>query len=1249
MILAAIFWASTSTASLYDHTYYVAQNTSMCTNATNPCQEFGKYLINASIYFQSRTKFIFLPGEHLFNIESVLEVHNKWNILLVGSDIFTQHSVAENVNEYGFDSYNDDYNITYLQSTTIILCTNPSGLSFTNVTNVTFANLTLLNCGQYSSLTSQTATIHISNVYSLLIEGVSVVNSTGYGLFGANIFGQSRITSSSFLGNNQFLKHLLHPITISNCKNEIGHLYIYNGSFNNTNFTGGNVYIYYDDSLGLTSQDKLHISFLLVALGMDAFFSHSNAVPGTGLALEMDQELYNMTIIIDNLVAYRNQGVEGANIYINIANSISYMLLTNINSSYATSVYSGVWYSLTAPGYVATSWLFSCRDSTFQCNFAYSIFGMSVFINQNLISSNPYPDLHNASVIENCLFMDNGNDGSSMYIHVASYAETINTFYVKGCTFKNTVIYVSEYQSTIVNSIFLKSTIHFYDGAMYLDGNNTFLQTTMIANSAIVSVGGNNTFSSNLVFHNGGAISLLNNTKLLFTSNSITTFINNTGRYGGAIYIDPGSMMEFDSPISVSFINNTGILKGGAIYIEPQFLINECFYTLSCSYLEGIHLYFEGNYANDAGSLLYGGNIDTCSINVPCIYNSTFVFDAITVIGYHDPSTSLISSDSPCVSSCNMSTNSACLNYQNVSVYPGQVPELTFVTNGQRNGIVPTTTYVYSPISYKIMSIIKTLKYCSSYTIPYEFNNGTLELFTKTQLLSGNSLLVRITVLPCPVLFMQENSSSPCICDPVLKRHNLVCNIDDKTVQNTGNIWIGLTSHGVQAFYSPCPFDYCTKNQTINALDLDSQCSYSRHGVLCGKCQGNLSMRFGTSRCGRCSNYFLFLVFVFIIMGVILVMVVFTSNFTVSNGALNGIVLYVNLIRINDSIYFQNSGVYSYILSTLIAWLNLDLGIEVCFYDGMNSYAKTWLQFIFPLYVFSLVGVVIIAGRYSSWVSKLNAVPVLSTLVLLSYSKILRTIITIFSYAFLDTMDSSSTDSLVWLYDGNVEYLGREHLPLFICGLLITFMFIIPYCILLLLAPYTQARSHWRCLKWINKLKLFFDIYQAPFKDHYRLWPGILLFIRLPLYLVFILSDSTPVKMLSIISCSFVYLCCMIGFSVYKKWSDVLVESIFISNVAVLSAVVIASSNAMSPISGQTNEAIIATGITGAMLLLAAIIIHHRIGKIRLIRLHVQSSRQEYTGGSEKNTLLQTVSNDNEQSLVYECRESFLEVNVTNQ
>ena len=72
-----------------------------------------------------------------------------------------------------------------------------------------------------------------------------------------------------------------------------------------------------------------------------------------------------------------------------------------------------------------------------------------------------------------------------------------------------------------------------------------------------------------------------------------------------------------------------------------------------------------------------------------------------------------------------------------------------------------------------------------------------------------------------------------------------------------------------------------------------------------------------------------------------------------------------------------------YILTVFIAWLNLDLGIETCFYDGMDAYAFTWLQFLFPLYVWILIGLIIIVSHYSRMIAQSlgnNPVPTLVTL-----------------------------------------------------------------------------------------------------------------------------------------------------------------------------------------------------------------------------------------------------------------------------
>ena len=127
-------------------------------------------------------------------------------------------------------------------------------------------------------------------------------------------------------------------------------------------------------------------------------------------------------------------------------------------------------------------------------------------------------------------------------------------------------------------------------------------------------------------------------------------------------------------------------------------------------------------------------------------------------------------------------------------------------------------------------------------------------------------------------------------------------------------------------------------------------------------------------------------------------------NLTVSEGSVNGLIFYANIIRaVNLSSFHQRSTLHS-LVHAFIAWLNLDLGIETCFYNGLGAYAKTWLQFVFPLYIWLMVITIIVASHYSTTVSRLtpnNALQVLATLFLLSYAKILRVVITVFSSTIL--------------------------------------------------------------------------------------------------------------------------------------------------------------------------------------------------------------------------------------------------------
>ena len=102
----------------------------------------------------------------------------------------------------------------------------------------------------------------------------------------------------------------------------------------------------------------------------------------------------------------------------------------------------------------------------------------------------------------------------------------------------------------------------------------------------------------------------------------------------------------------------------------------------------------------------------------------------------------------------------------------------------------------------------------------------------------------------------------------------------------------------------------------------------------------------------------------------------------------------------------------------------------------MDAYVKTWLQFAFPLYVWALVGMIIVGSYYSGRVASMfgtNHIAILATLFLLSYAKLLHTIIAAFSYISLEYPNNSQI--AVWLHDGNVRYLNGRHIPLFIAAM----------------------------------------------------------------------------------------------------------------------------------------------------------------------------------------------------------------------
>ena len=118
-------------------------------------------------------------------------------------------------------------------------------------------------------------------------------------------------------------------------------------------------------------------------------------------------------------------------------------------------------------------------------------------------------------------------------------------------------------------------------------------------------------------------------------------------------------------------------------------------------------------------------------------------------------------------------------------------------------------------------------------------------------------------------------------------------------------------------------------------------------------------------------------------------------------------------------------------------FLLLDLGIKTHFYNGMDDYAKMWLQLVFPFYLIFIAILLILASRYSTMIQRITAhraLPVLATLFLLSYTKILHTVhvsIALFFYSSITYLPSEHS-TIVWSVDANIPLFEVKFTLLFV-------------------------------------------------------------------------------------------------------------------------------------------------------------------------------------------------------------------------
>ena len=611
-----------------------------------------------------------------------------------------------------------------------------------------------------------------------------------------------------------------------------------------------------------------------------------------------------------------------------------------------------------------------------------------------------------------------------------------------------------------------------------------------------------------------GAIHALHNTRVSFSGTS--NFISNVANFGGKIYTSGGTIYTSDFTYggggvyiglkcSFSILPNTCVYwennhaaHGGAIYVVDASPLSyctrlakyvpkeECFFQLPGQNLSNgidVQLVFKNNSADAAGSVLYGGAIDNCKLTHGLnSHSSGKVFDMI--VNINDQNTNSTISSVP-LRICHCENNYPDCSKSSITypAYAGESISISVVGVGQRNGKVPAAIQVTNMHSVDFhyhhsqnpSHICATFNY-TAFALP---RFASLEVYADGPC-SGFSKRLKLGLninQSCPPGLNMSELVRLCVCEPRLAKYaglrqcNITSGLGQITRCSSRRFWVGYDQSQGLILHPFSPFDYCVSHKVVFSLnDTNIQCAYNRSSLLCGACKEGYSLVLGTSHCKQCTNSHLILLVPLAVMGVALVLLLLVCKLTVATGTLSGLMFYANIVGVSRTIFLPVESTDGF--SIFIAWLNLDFGIETCFYNGLDTYSKTWLQFVFPVYIWVLVGLTILVSNFSHRFAKLlgnNPVSVLATLILLSYTKILRTLITALYITYLEY---PAYNRMVWLYDANIDYLSGKHIPLFIVAVLVFLFLFLPYTLLLLFGQWLQAMSHLRLFSWINRLNL---------------------------------------------------------------------------------------------------------------------------------------------------------------------------------
>ena len=417
-----------------------------------------------------------------------------------------------------------------------------------------------------------------------------------------------------------------------------------------------------------------------------------------------------------------------------------------------------------------------------------------------------------------------------------------------------------------------------------------------------------------------------------------------------------------------------------------------------------------------------------------------------------------------------------------------------------------------------------------------------------TDLIGRALTQLNVSLGHCRNGFVYDNVTERCECDTRLTELQITCDTRNQRLMVPDNKWIGLLDDNGLLGVAECPLVFCLSGSNVISVangqaDFDAECNPAlfRRGILCEQCIEGMSNVLGTPRCLPCSNVSILLFPVFMALGVMLTIIIYFFDITISEGLLNGAIFFSNLVVLNAYFLFpSNYGGSNFIL--LISFLTLNLGIETCLYNGMGSLDRVWWQLSFPLYLVVLMVIIVLLARTKHWkflqnTNHLSAPRAFTTLSLLCYVSVLQVCIEILGSTTIVTVDNERR--VHWITDASILYFQGGHIPMVLLASLLILVYILPFPFFLLF-PSLIFKS-----KYLRKLKPFYDAYWNPFEPKFRFWLGFRLIFRwIPYILTYIAPSPVNIFVTEFLLLAILFV--QLAAKPFKDWWVNTIDSFFI-------------------------------------------------------------------------------------------------------